>query len=637
MNTGNGASLGSEPARARGTSLAIRALRVFAVVAAISIVIGAISIMVAPAFAKPLTLGGHDWDEMEAQRELVVKTIKQYGQFPFWNPYACGGHSSWSSIQGGTNLISFWLPFYLLLDLPLAIRIELVGAALLGAVGVWCWASRFTRSAALRAFACVVWICNGRWALQATTGHAWHLYYAWMPWVLYFFERAWGGARAPLAWQRRDVVLGGVCWALMIYNGAIYPLPHTAFLLGIYAAIVGIRLRTLRPLLVAATSGLVGLGLAAPKLIPVADELRRYPRLVESHEVIDLNGFVQLLVARDQDLGARPAQIVQWGWHEYGMYIGWASVLVIGIATVFAKTPRERALRWAGAAAIALGFGYFHEYSPWGLLHELPIFKSQHVPSRWLYPGLLCLCIVTLSVLDRALERTRRARLALELLLLPAVGAIAYDIAMQSNRPMRHSFWMHLPPIAVEQKFHQEGKVPLELQYPVRDYAPPAMPAMLANVGVIDCTMHPGLNVWARDAAGRAPGLGARGRDDADYRGEAFTVSGKGHAEITRFSPNAVTLRVSGAAPGDLVVLNQNWNDGWSVNGKAALNYQDRIAAPIGASDQQFELRYRPRLLWPGLIVAALTIGFIWGLPQRAVRRVAGALGRRWRRKLKPA
>src|SRR6185312_240518 len=76
-------------------------------------VLTAIGIVVAPMLQDRTSLGTHDWDQMESHRYLVVKSIRRFGQFPFWNPYACGGSPSWAGIESGTNVVSPWFPFYL--------------------------------------------------------------------------------------------------------------------------------------------------------------------------------------------------------------------------------------------------------------------------------------------------------------------------------------------------------------------------------------------------------------------------------------------------------------------------------------------------------------------------------------------
>jgi hypothetical protein len=290
--------------------------------AALGLVLVAILVgrVVAPLFADLSTMGGHDWDEHSAHRYLTVKSLLEYGQFPFWNPYSCGGFSDWANVQGGVNVVSPWFPFYLLAKFRYALRVEVVGMAALSALGTWLLAGELTKSAALRVLACAVFVVNGRWAMQAATGHTWHLYYAWMPWAFWFFERTLRFQRLSCkAWQ---ILLGGAAIALMIYEGGIYPFPQTVLLLGLYALARAVSGRSLEPITVLALFLVTAFGLAGPKLLPTLADFPNHPRFTESTEAIDLNAFVQALVAREQLPGSHPAHIPRWGWHEYGMYIG---------------------------------------------------------------------------------------------------------------------------------------------------------------------------------------------------------------------------------------------------------------------------------------------------------------------------
>ena len=71
--------------------------------------------------------------------------------------------------------------------------------------------------------------------------------------------------------------------------------------------------------------------------------------------------------------------------------------------------------------------------------------------------------------------------------------------------------------------------MPRALQYQRRDYAPEALPAVQVGIGVLQCTLHASLNIWAPKAQdGRAVGMSARGKGTKQYRGEVFTESGTG-------------------------------------------------------------------------------------------------------------
>jgi hypothetical protein len=582
-----------------------------------------IAIAVAPIFAALDTHGTHDWDQMESHRYLVVKSILRYRQFPFWNPYSCGGHPAWAGLESGTVVVSPWLPFYLLLKLTTALRAEIVGSALLGAIGAWLLAGRFTKSAVVRALVCAVFAFNGRWALQIAVGHTWHLVYALTPWAFFFFDRAVGRTTDAKPPRLRESVLAAAVVALMVYMGGIYPVPQTVVALALYGCLLAMATRSFRPIWVGALIGVMSFGLAAPKLLPLFEIVGRYPRFIDSHESVDLNIFITAFTAVNQDLGSQPAKTPQWGWHEWGIYIGWIPFVFIAATAVRARGTHQRALVHTGLILLLLGFGSFHEYAPWTLMHELPIFKSQHVPSRWQYPALLLLAIGTAAVLERWLHRLRGARPVAEVVLVGALLFVAQDIARVSNAPISHAFGNTLPPIKESTgPFHTEKSLPPDLRYSHTDWAPPSLPAEIANIGTIDCGTFPGLHNYVRDDRGNAPGLGAKGTGDPAYRGEAFLASGNGSAVIDSWTPNEVVIRIEGANVGDVVLLNQNWDPGWRVNSKPSINHADlaggRVTAPAGL----YVFRYRPRLWWPALAVFCMTVAGIV-LAYRLRRRTA--------------
>ena len=158
-----------------------------------------------------------------------------------------------------------------------------------------------------------------------------------------------------------------------------------------------------------------------------------------------------------------------------------------------------------------------------------------------------------------------------------------------------------------------ETKLPASLQPPDTS-APATLPAERANLGTIECNTFPGLSNFAGLASslpgydGRPSGIGARGRDDADYRGEAYLVEGRGLARIVAWAPGAVTVQVEGARAGDHLVLNQNWDPGWSVRGADAWSYRNAIAATLKDGTATVRFRYGSWWSWLGLALFAGTV-----------------------------
>ncbi|HYQ17949.1 MAG TPA: hypothetical protein VEQ58_19385, partial [Polyangiaceae bacterium] len=272
-----------------------------------------------------------------------------------------------------------------------------------------------------------------------------------------------------------------------------------------------------------------------------------------------------------------------------------------------------------------LGFGAFHRFAPWTLLHELGPFRSQHVPMRWLYPALLLLGVATAAAFGRQLEQLRQRR-SIEPLLLAGCLLLAVDIGRESSFPLQQAFWMRARPTPAASSFEQFERVPRHLQYQRRDYAPEAVPAMLAGSGVLQCNVHASLSIYApKSENGRPFGMGARGRGASDYRGEAFTASGVGTARIAAFSPNRVVVELSGARVGDRLILNQNFDAGWRVDGRPIERYRDAIAAEITAPSARLTFRFWPRGLSAGLWSFGLTLA---GVALLAWRRAAASTAR---------
>jgi hypothetical protein len=611
----------------RPVTLASRAVAVLAVPAMILLV-------VSPLLTHPWTLGQHNWDQMNTQREVVVKTLLRFHQFPFWDPYECGGHPAWGSLESDPIVVSPWLPVYLLAPLPIAIRVEIIASALWSALGCWLLASRFTGSAVLRAFLAIAVAVNSRWALQIGAGHTWHLLYGLLPWVLYLFDRAIDPASAaPRA--RRDLILAGVCLAVMGYGDAIYPLPHTAFLLAVYAVLLARSTRSWRPVRALAAVGAIGAGLASPKLLPLYEQLQRYPRHIRSEEAIQPLDIIKILTWRVGDFRATTS-FTNGMWHEWGLYLGWLGLALLVAGVAASRGTRERALKWIAFVMILFVIGGPHQLMPWRLFHLLPLFKSQHVPSRWLYPAVIALACVAVSGAERWLGRAGERRALFEAALGFAAPVVALDMALVARMPIAQSFVFPAPSGEdVTAASSQVGAGPvsaggappfrmLHRLPPRQDYRPSlwdvaTLPAVIDNVGTLECDTYDGVHISLRDEEGRMPGVGAWGEDDPEYRGEAYVAEGGATATIASWTPNEVEVRVDGAQPGDHLVMNQNWDAGWRADGAPAIAYRDAVASVLRSPHQTVRFRYWPRSLAPGLLLfgVTLTSTALWLLGRR--------------------
>jgi hypothetical protein len=592
------------------------------VLAGLAIPIVALFYVTGPMLADFSTYGFHDWDVETAYRYITVASFR-HGEGPWWHPWLCGGVPAWGYVEGATNFVSPYLPLYLFADVRTAIRLEVVGQGLLGIAGTWCFAGCFTRSAALRSLLATLFVVNGRWALQAAVGHTWHLQYALLPWAFFCFERAL--ARDRLSWA----IGSGVAMALACYWGGVYPLPHTALLLAGYALVRTALERRLEPLLALLISGAVAIGLSAPKLFAVLDHMQDVPRLIDSDEVIGFSELAVMLLAPGQRYGVRPVEVPAYNWHEWGIYVGPIGLFVLVAGLIFGRERRALPYKLLGALCLVLGFGAFHRLAPWALLHELPIFASQHVPSRFHYPMLLLLGAAFVASADALFERGKRRFAWLDFALLAVVIVFAWDMARFSRTPFTQAFWMRAPKhIERAEPFEHHAHSPV--QYVERDWAEPMLLAMFANTGVTRCYgVDPSFRPSAKPVG--APG----------YRGRAYVKLGRGaltdpatvRADVVEWTPNRAVVQVHGAAAGALVVYNMNYDPSWRVNGEPAEYAYGLVAGRARGKDDRLEFSYYPRSLAWSLPVCALTL-MLCVLRRRhfeRIRRIAGAGFRRAR------
>jgi hypothetical protein len=559
----------------------------------------AIGVLFGPWFRDLEAFGVHDWDTAAFYRLETVWALRQ-GAFPFWDPFLCGGFPAWGYAEGTPNLVSPFLPLYLALPLPLALRLEGVGATLIALGGAYGFASCHTRSVALRGLVAVLFALNGRWALQLTVGHSWHLAYAWMPVVLWAHERSLG-ERRPGA-----TIAGGAALALIGYLGGIYPLPHTALALVACAAARAVAARDTRPIREAARLAALGVGFFAPKLVPILFTMARFPRWIDSTESIGVGDLVVMLTAREQGARARLVPVPAYGWHEWGIYVGWLGLAALALSLLSLATPRGRALLAPGLLLAALGFGAVASFAPWTLLHELPPFRAQHVPSRFFFPAVLLLGAAAAQGLGRLVDAPLARRPLLDLAATLVVGWLALDLAGVGARSTDRAFYLHALRAGPAAEFHHVEK-PRARYSPADAWGGAALLSREEGEGVLRCAGAP---------EGAEP-RGALAAGDPRYRGEAFLEGAAGTARVVRRAPSEIDVEVDASGPATLVV-NMNHDPGWTADGRPTREVDHALAAAVGPGPRVVHFRYLPRGLWAGLALfaLALTAAFVLGKPR---------------------
>jgi hypothetical protein len=575
-----------------------------------------------------LFVTGHDWGWFYFQFAALHRSLFEYHQWPFWNPWYLGGSSMW-----GHPLTQFPTPM-LLLDVLVgsvnSVRLQVVLHVWIGLLGSF-WLARLlgmSRQAAL--LAASIFMMSTWYSLVLAAGHANFWAAAYTPWVLGCLY----GSGRDLRWA-----LGAAAWlALVVFEGGNYIFLLFLVLVSLLTLAWTIQQRSWRPLTALLILVVFSTGFAYVRLGPESAMLAKYPRLTEAGGYVyqqlqrDLTGdtnraeqadlpintrqaasteptrqltgpkalFAQLcrmFLGRQQEVGAVYYRYQGWGWHAYGAYIGPVGLLLL----LFFPLVWRRQWPWMFGAAgcFLIALGNFGPFSPWALLHHLPYYDQSRVPSRYLIPCVLCLGITAGWVFDALWQcygaQGGRARALLVGVLIVGVA----DLAWTGGR-----------------SFHNEkeyGRVTAP--------RPPSSSVLTVVGGRSEQMLLMFNNYRTRNGFDELPitsHVAAVG--DENYRGEFYAVelddptsdsltgAAPGSVEVLDWSPNRIMLRTKMTKEG-WIICNMNWDSGWYVEPAHSIESRGGLlAVRVKPGDGPITLHYVPDRLGLGLAVTLLTL-----------------------------
>lgn len=537
-----------------------------------------------------------DFRYFEFLFEAFRAEVLVHGEFPSWNPYACGGYVLHANPQTPFLSPLAWpalvlgavpgLKVFTLAHLVIAVLGAVRLGRDLGLGGAACWLLAFVFAGSAR-FA---------WVLQG--GQVAMLTYAFLPWLLALSLRALSDLRAA-AWA-------GVVLAFMVLEGGTSGVPLAVLALAALAvaSFLG-RGLDFRPLAVLGTTLAVGFLLSLPKTWPVLAALADHPRPVAAQDdALSLAQVARMFLHRRAapcmiDAAADPALAglhYRW-WGEYGAYLG---PLVPALAALGLAFRARKAVLWFALAALffLVLLGQHGPGWPYEWLRHLPVYRDLRVPSRAAILVVLMLAILAAHGLDEMRARTRalpdRLR-ALRAVPWIVVALIAADLVVFSNQVVASI-----------------GKRP--------PAAEPLRHGPLTAVGPA-----------GTDLAGAA----RRGLASLDCYDPLFERTGYRspvHARLARMrqaveapSPARLTLidwtpnRIEFLAelPRETIVLvRQNHDRGWTSDVGEVVDDRGVLAVRLAAGTHVVTLRHLPPGLAWGVAVAAIT-----GLGLVALRR----------------
>lgn len=554
-------------------------------------------------FEFPNGLGTMDWDEKLFYYGSVLKSAIEYGQLPFWNPWHCGGDVLWQNPQ--VELLS---PVYLLataMPLALAIKVNIVLHYWVAFIGMHLL---LTEVIGLSFLPLVIYLASaftlsGAPALHVAVGHSVLLPMFYLPLQLYFLLRSFKTGAV------RDALVGGAILALMIYNGGQHVVVMAVSAIGILATAAAFTRWSWRPVVLAAALGVSGVVYAAPKLLPVTLFVAN-DRFTDQRSAVvhpdRMTADMLLRAYRDPDPardGRDPVQ--QWGWYEYGNYLGWLAPLLILASFTWILWKARGRDAWLGVSLaltallmLAWSAGEFSAFAPASIAGHLPFFSRFRVPSRYAVMfGLFAAVMVGWTLKAMAIETARGAKL-----FVGVVCALASLQLLVVNRGNLDSTF-YLPPL--EHGFRLlQGPRTLANDRTSNPFGPnsPMLVSLMNGVAFDNC-YEPFQYVRTADT-------------------EKPVVYATGDAKIVdlSFTPNRIDFSViAGRAP-SAVVFNENYGPGWrSTAGPIVLDRlsgKPSVTLSPGQTGKFSFVFFPPGLLLGLAILGAAVVAspFVWKL-----------------------
>lgn len=566
-----------------------------------------------PLFTAADLMGSGDWDQSLAFSEVARKSIVDFGQLPLWNSYMCGGMPD----LGNPHSHAF-SPFFLLhltFGSIMGMKLSCLLHHWLALWGLWALGRRLGfMPVASFAAALFFGFCN-YWTLRAAEGHMTPFTLGYLPWALYFYFGA------PRDW--RNAVASGFCVALMILEAGISSVPHTAILF-LLLTLLGIPLRTggpkLRHLMLV---GLTALLISAVKVLPLVESMTQFgPQRGPKQESLGLKLLWASLMNDSQtynDIGVHLSR--KWHWHEYGAYMG-PVFLSLALGAMIRFIWRARLLVAAALFFLVYSMGSWSDYSPYNLIHRLPVFSSMHVPSRSLIIFVLLAALLAGFLVSALEKRISLLRSRWRLFAMIGGGGIMlfgfadqYVVALRALRDMPA-----IDGALAEQSYvknrrkliSQGSRADFTLVEKTGNYRTPDRknsiwrPHYLLirnDIGVEEC--YAKLRV-SRSARPEFTGHASSWRRSRNYQGMAFVEGGKGEVEVAQWTPNRITLSANLLNPAK-VVLNVNFASGWQTNlSLPTHDHHGRVGVLLPAGKHHFDFYFWPRSVTLGLIFTIL-------------------------------
>lgn len=333
----------------------------------------------------------------------------------------------------------------------------------------------------------------------------------------------------------------------------------------------------IKPLIIALAIGMLAFMLSGFRSVTSTYFALENPRLIADTEPgFNFNYFLKALLAHPTTEEDGSTMLY---YAESGGYIGYIGLfLSLAGIVISLKDKRLFPLFLLLSFLVVYSFGHNSPLDLWGLLHTLPLFSSQRAPVRAMSFIFFLLTLFSGVGLSRIEKKNKD--IANTLLVISVVGFIILNMP-RLGPPFWNKPYTEYPKF--DYNFHQEGEVGDSM------YVSTIKGVGLANYHTSNC-----------------PKNNASMINTPEYRGEVYLLGG-GSAEVVRFTPNEVEVRVNATAE-DILILNQNYYSGWEANSQPAIETNGLVSFDVKSAIRNVTFSYYPPGMTLGLVLTIIGV-----------------------------
>ncbi len=555
--------------------------------------------------------------------QLAVNDALRSGEVLHWFHHMCGGVPGLANPQSGALSP---LNFLGLMSGPVAqFKIELVIHGLLCLIGFFYFCHLKKIPGWYGLFGFMIWIGNGFVATRVLHGQTTYYPLLLLPiFVALLYATDTGDQEKGWKISKPSpgvLIMGTLLFVFVLYQDGFHVFIYNYLFLGLLALGIAVHRRDGAPALALIIWTVIGVGLALPRLLPVFELLQHFPRQVPDKEFIGFIDAIRAFINPDLKGIYTNAFIARVDMHRLGYmaYVGAVPLLLSAYFFIFARDPDKYVWLIAMLLSFTLMLGHLSAWSPWALMHTLPVFDQIRAPFKFVSFLLLSLAFLAIIAshhmiarIQQHLTRHRKPAWLASGLAGILLALLVFDLSRAHQPLFLWGFSDHQP--SFETIDHTQPFESLNLR-------PGVMFSGVANnLGMLNCYDPIQLN---NSASVDTP--------------LARIVSGSGRVEA-RLLPNRIVITSVITSKDARILINQNDHPDWFVErGIGALVRDTDLQAhggllqlSIPAGEAVTHLSFKPEtfayavifsLFFSGCLLFSAINLYLWRRLRRRLRR----------------